>query len=150
MQQEVSPPNQDDINQLGKQLNFAELRIGLIVEGSSFDGSLDDLDLIQQALDSGEIAATDTVDLQALGVPFGQLFINYNPGFNWWMVEDSLGRAPCIRYRETDLLLYPLTLISKRIEDGESVDVRQLFINLSQQLEEITSKLDLQTSPSDD
>ncbi|OMH38211.1 DUF3806 domain-containing protein [Motiliproteus sp. MSK22-1] len=149
MQQMISLPNQDDINQLTKQLNFAELRISLIIEGSSFDGSLNDLDLIQQALDSGEIAATDTIDLQTLGVPFGQLFINYNPGFSWWMVDDNIGRAPCIRYRETDLLLYPLTLISKRIEDGEVVDVKQLFINLSQQLEEITSKLDLQESPSD-
>lgn len=142
MDQVVSPPTQEDINQLGKQLNFIEMRIGLIIKGAAFEGSLDDLDLLQRALDSGDIASDDTVDLQSLGVPFGQLFINNNPGFNWWMVEDEIGRAPCIRYKETDLLLYPLTLISKRVEDGELVNIRKLFENLSQQLQQVIEQLD--------
>ena len=146
MQQVVSPPSEDDIEQLRKQLAFIELRIGLIVKDAAFKGGLEDLDLLQQALDSGQIAATDTIDLQSLGVPFAQLFIDHNPGYSWWMVEDEFGRAACLRYRETDLLLHPITLISKRVEEGNAVNVRQLFASLSQQLSEITQKLDSQHS----
>ncbi|MEH6627195.1 MAG: DUF3806 domain-containing protein [Motiliproteus sp.] len=144
MQQMISVPSQEDIEQLSKQLKFIEMRIGLIVQDAAFDGSLNDLDLLQQALDSGQISAEDTVDLQSLGVPFGQLFINNNPGFDWWMVDDEIGRAACLRYRETDLLLYPLTLISKRIEEGEAVNIRQLFMNLGLQLQDVTRELDMQ------
>ncbi len=145
MQQVVAPMTQEEIDHLSKQLSFAEQRLGLIVEGAQFQNAMEDLDLIQQGLDSGEI--TDTIDLQCLGVPFGQLFINFNEGFGWWTVEDELGRAPCIRYQETDLLLYPLTLISKRIEQGEKVDVRTLFSDLSRQLTEISQQLDAGQAP---
>ena len=40
---------------------------------------------------------------------------------------DAFGRDPCLRYRETALTLFPRTLLSKRVEDGEEIDVPRLF-----------------------
>lgn len=48
-------------------------------------------------------------------------------GMDWWIVEDEYGRDPCLRYLETALHLNPLTMISKRIERGESVDIQRIF-----------------------
>ena len=61
---------------------------------------------------------------------------------DWCAVEDEYGRDPALRYRETDLLVFPLTMISKRVEDGESVDVRELLRLLVEKLEQLISDYD--------
>jgi hypothetical protein len=43
------------------------------------------------------------------------------------MVTDEYGRDPALMVPKTTILAYPLTAISKRVEDGEKVDVRHLF-----------------------
>jgi hypothetical protein len=53
------------------------------------------------------------------------------------MVEDEYGRDPAIRYKESTLLVFPMTMISKRVEDGEHVDVNELFNGLAKQLAEL-------------
>ena len=61
-----------------------------------------------------------------MGIVFGDVFVQ-DMGFSWVMVEDEHGRDPAIRYRETSIILFPLTMISKRIERGEQVDVFDLY-----------------------
>ena len=56
------------------------------------------------------------------------------------MVEDAYGRDPAIRYKATTLLAFPRTMISKRVEDGEAVDVRALFDGLRERLEQIRAE----------
>lgn len=56
------------------------------------------------------------------------------------MVEDEYGRDPAIRYKETTLLVFPQTMISKRVEAGEAVDVRVMYEGLCKQLEEIRAE----------
>jgi hypothetical protein len=56
------------------------------------------------------------------------------------MVEDEYGRDPALRYKDTTLLVFPQTMISKRIEDGEGVDVRELFDGLRERVEEIRAE----------
>jgi len=78
-----------------------------------------------------------TYTLQALGLAFGRAFLNEFPDYDWWMVEDEHGRDPAIRYKETSLLVFPMTMISKRVEDGEPFDVGELFDGLAKQLAEL-------------
>ena len=52
------------------------------------------------------------------------------------MVEDEFGRDPAIRYKETTLLLFPLTMISKRIEDGELVNVMAIYEGLEEHVQD--------------
>jgi hypothetical protein len=44
---------------------------------------------------------------------------------------------PAIRYKESSLLVFPMTMISKRVEDGEPFDVAELFDGLAKQLAEL-------------
>ncbi len=83
------------------------------------------------------IGTDQTYDLQSLGLIFGQVFLQRHQGFDWWMVEDEYGRDPALRYKETSLLLFPLTMISKRLEDGEEFDLEELFNGLSANVAEI-------------
>jgi hypothetical protein len=84
----------------------------------------------------GVVHASQVIE-QALGLAFGRAFLNEFPDYDWWMVEDEYGRDPAIRYKETSLLVFPMTMISKRVEDGEQVDVGELFDGLAKQLAEL-------------
>jgi hypothetical protein len=96
-----------------------------------------DLDLIQDILDSRRVEREATYSLQALGLAFGKVFVKHNDGFDWWMVDDEYGRDPAIRYKQTSLIAFPMTMISKRVEDGESIDVRDLYMGLQQRMESL-------------
>ena len=58
----------------------------------------------------------------------------------WIMVEDANGRDPAVRVPNTTIILYPMTMISKRIERGESVDVFELYNSTAEHVEHLKVK----------
>lgn len=72
--------------------------------------------------------------LQSIGIALGQVIAKANTGFDWWVISDEQGRDPCLRYENSDLLVYPQTLISKRVENAESVNIKSLYSDLTEQL----------------
>ncbi len=46
---------------------------------------------------------------------------------HWVAVEDEYGRDPALRWLDTSVLVFPRTVISKRVEDGEEIDVYDMF-----------------------
>ena len=134
--QKIEPPTEKDIENIAMGVVHA----GQVIEqalGEDIDGSRNDLELIQRLLDQGVVEREATYTLQALGLAFGRAFLNEFPDYDWWMVEDEYGRDPAIRYKESSLLVFPMTMISKRVEDGEHVDVGELFDGLAKQLAEL-------------
>ena len=132
----IEPPTEKDIENIAMGVVHA----GQVIEQAldeDLDGTHQDLDLIQRVLDQGLVEPEATYTLQALGLAFGRVFLNEFPDYDWWMVEDEHGRDPAIRYKETSLLVFPMTMISKRIEDGEPFDVAELFDGLAKQLAEL-------------
>lgn len=100
-----------------------------------------DLDRLQELLDAGVIGDDDTYDLQCLGVVFGMRLADAVEGLDWVVVEDESGRDPALRFEDTSLLVFPLTIISKRIEDGIEVDVRGLFEAVAASLDELRGQV---------
>jgi hypothetical protein len=134
--QKIEPPTEKDIENIAMGVVHA----GQVIEQAldeDLDGTHNDLDLIQRVLDQGLVEPEATYTLQAFGLAFGRVFLNEFPDYDWWMVEDEHGRDPAIRYKETSLLVFPMTMISKRIEDGEPFDVSELFDGLAKQLAEL-------------
>jgi len=134
--QKIEPPNEKDIENIAMGVVHA----GQVIEqalGEDLDGTRSDLALIQRVLDRGLVEREATYTLQAFGLTFGRIFLNEFPDYDWWMVEDEYGRDPAIRYKETTLLVFPMTMISKRVEDGEHVDLNELFDGLAKQLAEL-------------
>ena len=58
------------------------------------------------------------------------------------MVEDEQGRDPALRLKGTSVLLFPMTMIAKRIERGEAVDVYDLFGGVLKTLEKARAEAD--------
>jgi hypothetical protein len=134
--QKIEPPNEKDIENIAMGVVHA----GQVIEQAldeDLDGTFNDLALMQRVLDQAVVEPEATYTLQAFGLAFGRVFLNQFPDYDWWMVEDEFGRDPAIRYKETSLLVFPMTMISKRMEDGDAFDVTELFDGLAKQLAEL-------------
>jgi hypothetical protein len=139
--QVISAPGDEDIHRLAEQA----VRVGQLASehlGVDMAGDETDLDILQRLLDSRRIPADATFDLQCLGIVFGMRVCEASEGIDWAIVQDDYGRDPALRYLDTSLLVFPLTMISKRVEDGEAVDVRELFDGLLEQLEHLKGEVD--------
>lgn len=134
------PPTPDDLHRLAEQLIVA----GRLCQAAGFtrplDGTAEDLEGIQAVLDAGRLTAEHTWELQCLGVALGNVLAQGYEGLDWAIIDDEYGRDPTLRYRETSLVLNVLTMISKRVEDGEAVRVRELYEGLSRELPRILAE----------
>ncbi len=97
------------------------------------------LALLNTILKSNWIDKEETLKLQSLGITLGDAFVQ-DMNFNWVQVEDKYGIDPAIQLPGTSILLFPLTMISKRVESGEDVDIYDLFEGLKESVNEIKSK----------
>ena len=84
------------------------------------------LRLLSVIVEKKWIEPDETVKLQSLGIVFGDALVQ-ELSLKWMMVDDECGRDPVLILDGTTLRLNPLTMISKRIERGEDVDVVALF-----------------------
>ena len=136
MEQTIEAPNKDDINQIARQIFAGRALVERTYGSQDSFGSLRDLDLIKGLLDRGIVGSKDTFDLQALGLMFGQVIVKHVDDMDWCMVEDELGRTPALRYKETSLIVFPMTMISKRVEKAEEIDLHEIFDFLVKKIED--------------
>lgn len=136
MDQVILAPDDEWITYIAK-MRLLGSQIANDVLNEEMDGSLDDLERLQRIIDSQSVPVSNTQELQSLGIVFGKVFVNETPGYDWWVVEDDYSKDACVRFKETTLLVFPQTMLSKRIEDGDKVDVSGLFTELKERLEQI-------------
>jgi Domain of unknown function (DUF3806) len=139
MQQRIEAPDETDVDTIARQFVHADDLV-LSVTGTRLSGRPSDLTAIQATLDSKTIEAEATYSLQALGIAFGKVFIDNHENYDWWIVEDEYGRDPAIRYKETTLLLFPQTMISRRVEEGKAVNVQAIYEGLEQHVEDLLAE----------
>jgi hypothetical protein len=125
MAQKIEELSDKDANQVEQQRTWvrdhydAEAR----QQYQTIEGKLRLLDTI---IRSGWIEPTETWKLQSLGITFGDALAQ-KMGLSWVAVEDEYGRDPALHDLGTTIVVFPATTISKRVERGETVDVRELF-----------------------
>jgi hypothetical protein len=101
-----------------------------------------DLPILQRLLDDHVFAKTQTYELQCLGVVFGDILASELP--LWWMRATDEGDSwPTLRYKETTVQINALTIISKRIENGDTVALTDLLRATG----EAVQKLERETRP---
>jgi hypothetical protein len=126
MEQKIEPLSQEDAAHIEKQRDWVRNHYEPEAH-QQYDSLVGKLRLLATILESKWIAPPhETWKLQSLGVTFGDALVQ-KLGLSWVAVEDEYGRDPALHYPGTTILAFPLTTISKRIERGETVDVRDLF-----------------------
>ena len=108
------------------QRAFVSKLVASKVPGKTLTRSSKDFDVLQALVDKQVLNKSQTWELQALGVCFGDALIEYIPGLRWALVTDEFGTDPTLRYRETTTQFNAQTMISKRVEDGRAVELWNL------------------------
>ena len=85
-----------------------------------------DIDTLQQILDRNWIASDDKLGLQAMGIVLGDL-LGSTLDMDWVVYFDRAGRSRALRYRDRDIFLFPVTMISKRWEIGSRRPVASIY-----------------------
>ena len=138
MEQKIEAFSAEDTARVEKQRNWVRdhydpesLHLYETLEGK--------LRLLDTILKENWIEPTETWKLQSLGITFGDALAQ-KMGLVWVAVEDEHGRDPALHDRGTTIVMFPLTTISKRVERGEIVDVRELFENACQTIGRLRSE----------
>ena len=84
-----------------------------------------DATLLQRLVDAQVFSPTQRQELQCLGVALGDLLVR-DPDFRWVMITDDHGCDPTVRWRRSSVCVHALTMISKRVEHGEAIDIAEL------------------------
>jgi hypothetical protein len=107
--------------------------------GSSLFRSTKDLPILQRLIDDAAFKKSQTYELQSLGVSFGDVLSSALP-LHWVMITDEYGTDPTLRYKRTSVNVNALTMISKRFERGERVNLSELLRITREQLTNIEEK----------
>ena len=98
-----------------------------------------DLPILQRLIDDEAFNKTQTYELQSLGVAFGDVLASELP-LRWVMVTDEFGTDPTLRFKDTTLQINALTMISKRIERNEAVNLSDLLRLTHDQLTRVSER----------
>jgi len=113
----------------------AKLRYGM----AALTKTMKDLPVLQRLLDDSVFQKSQPYELQSLGVAFGDVLAG-ELSLRWVMITDEYGTDPTLRFKNTSLNVNALTMISKRVERDEPVDV----FGLLRQTREAISKAEEQ------
>ena len=114
-----------DVARLEEQRAFVRSRLTDEALRERFQSAQGKLEALRSILEGG-FGPENAWELQALGVVLGDAFVQ-ELGYRWIIVEDEYGRDPALAVPGKSVVLYPLTMISKRVQKGRAVDVLELF-----------------------
>lgn len=95
--------------------------------GSRLRGDTSDLDTLQRIVDRDLIERDDLSRLQAMGVVLGNVMAAEVPKLQWKVYEDQKGRSRALCVEGARECLFPVTMLSRRIEVGLNPDVRKVY-----------------------
>ena len=96
-------------------------------------GTIGDLHILQKLVDDKVFSKSQTYALQCLGVVFGDV-LSSQLQLKWAMITDEYGTDPTLRFKDSSLNVNALTMISKRVERDEAVDLSKLLQMTREQL----------------
>lgn len=105
----------------------------ILARWGQFSGKRRDLALLQRAVNEAALPLDDALSWQSLGIALG-FILAHELGLRWVLVDDEYGRDPALQLDGTTTILFPMTMISKRIERGERPNLEQLFATIKDDL----------------
>ena len=100
-----------------------------------FTASLQDIGHMQELVDSGKLNVHKDEPWQALGMAFGVMLVNEMDGMDWKTVVDGMQEYPALRFRDTDLVICPLSIFSDKVRKGIRCDVMEEFEKIKTEVE---------------
>jgi hypothetical protein len=137
--QAVLVPTPDDLQRLSTQRAVIEKFISTDDTRTKYMTAPGKLGLLRAIIEHKPYRADQTYELQCMGIVLGDAFVE-DMGMEWVIIEDEYGRDPALRMPNTSVIIYPLTMISKRVERGETVDVFEIYNGVASDVEELVAR----------
>ena len=137
--QKITPLTDADKKRLRDQRAVIEKFLADDDSRKKYETAAGKLGIIRAILQANTFKPTQTYELQCLGIVLGDAFVQ-ELKMEWVMVEEEHDRDPAVQLPGTTIILFPLTMISKRVESGKKVDVFDLFNGLAAKVEELQRK----------
>lgn len=110
--------------------------------GTPIRKDLSDLDTMQRLVDRNIVAQDDYNTQQAMGLALGNLILADFPNtFEWKIYEDEIGRSRALCVKKTSDCLFPITMLSRRMEVGTKPDVKKIHTDAILLMEKHLPKL---------
>jgi hypothetical protein len=110
------------MNEQRKTVESLANRLGRRLSGNTTR----DLETLQRVIDLRWVDSEDVQTQQALGIVFGDLLAN-ELDLDWVIYRDRAGRSRALRYRDQDIYVFPITMLSRRLSAGAQLSVSDLF-----------------------
>jgi len=125
---------QDEVKPLSKKdetwLQQAEQHILQVLQAHygncEFTYTERDLVLVQRLIDDGFIKSDQLLEQQCLGVVLGNVF-THQTRMRWSVVTNDFGTLIAIYDAKIKFTLYPITMISQRMDDRRKIDMPALY-----------------------
>lgn len=134
--QTVLELSETDLKSLARQRATIERFLADQQSKQNYQSVAGKLGLIRSLLLADKFKPEQTYELQCLGVVLGDALVQ-EMKMKWVLVEDQFGRDPAVKVPQKEIFLFPLTMISKRVEAAESVDVFAMFNKVIEQVEQL-------------
>ena len=133
---QIRPLSAIDKHYMAEQRQTVESRANRL--GRRLSGVAErDLETLQRIIDLRWIDTKDIRTQQAMGIVFGDLLAN-QLDFDWVVYKDRAGRSRALRYRDQEIYIFPVTMLSRRLSASATLSVSELF---DQQLQRQRQKL---------
>ncbi|MBI3713709.1 MAG: DUF3806 domain-containing protein [Burkholderiales bacterium] len=100
-----------------------------------------DFEILQIFAEGSSMKKADRNTWIAVGVAFGDALIAFIPGLSWSDMQDEYGPGVVLRYKQTTMTIAAPTMLAKRVERGESFDLRFMAIELKKYVTENAGKV---------
>jgi hypothetical protein len=111
---------------LERQVQFVD-ELARTELGTQLRNNYGDLAVLQTIVDRELIDSKDTEGLQALGAVIANLMLADVPSLEWKIYKDALGRSRALCAKLTKECLFPITMLSRRMEKGLKPNVKKVY-----------------------
>ncbi len=135
-EQVIAELTDEDREELTRQRLVIEKFIANEESRQKYQTPIGKVGLIRAILKARVFRSDQTKELQCLGVILADAFVQHFR-MEWIVVTDKYGRDFGVRLPGTSIIIYPLTMILKRMTDGQNVDAFDLFDAVAAKIREL-------------
>lgn len=133
---DVIPVRVLEINTINEGYDWA---VSMLKKQLSKDFTAAEADIanLQRMIDSGKFTPANRQAWENFGIAFGTILVNEMDGMNWVTVIDGKKEYPALRFADTPLMVYPVSLIWNKISRGESCELKSEYMRIRREAEAV-------------
>lgn len=132
---EIIPIRVLEINEINEAYEWVSSTVKKMLK-KDFTASDEDIVKIQQLMETGQFNPRQKEVWQWFGIAFGTILINEIDGMEWVTVIDGSQEYPALRYKDSDIIVYPMQLIWEKRKDDRICNLREEYELLRNKIED--------------